>query len=60
MSQFRLHKAYSRSPISNMLRLDRDYIPVSTRVKLPKKVVIQPESEVIISGYAEGVKDKST
>lgn len=41
------------------VRLDRDYIPVSTRVKLSKKVVIPPESEVIVPVYAEGVKDKT-
>lgn len=41
------------------VQLDKDYSPVCARVKLSKRVVIPPDSEVIIPGYAVGVKDMS-
>lgn len=41
------------------VQLDKDYSPVCARVKLSKRVVIPPDSEVIIPGYAVGVKDTS-
>lgn len=41
------------------VQLDKDYSPVCARVKLSRRVVIPPDSEVIIPGYAVGVKDTS-
>lgn len=41
------------------VQLERNYTPVCTRVKLSKKVVIPPDSEAIVPGYAVGVKDTS-
>ena len=43
----------------NHIQLERDYAPLCTRVKLAKKVIIPPDSEVIVPGYAVGVKDTS-
>ena len=42
-----------------LVRLEKDYTSLCTRVKLSKKVVIPPDSEVIVPAYAVGVKDTS-
>jgi hypothetical protein len=42
------------------IQLDKEQIPVCTRYnKLSKKVIVHPDSEIIVSGYADGLKDKS-
>ncbi|XP_062610966.1 uncharacterized protein LOC134272813 [Saccostrea cucullata] len=41
------------------IQLDREQISVCTRVKLSKKIVVPPDSEIVVSGYAVGLKDKS-
>lgn len=41
------------------IQLDKEQIPVCTRVKLSKKIIVPPDSEITVSGYAVGLKDKS-
>ncbi|XP_056003608.1 uncharacterized protein LOC130049700 [Ostrea edulis] len=41
------------------IQLDKERIPVCTRVNWSKKIIVPPDSEITVSGYAVGLKDKS-